>query len=429
MQKSSMARLIVPFGEEEKWEVTQDIAKMPSMLVSGTTGSGKTAFVRSVMAECMRAYTPADVRFIVYDSNGVDYDVFQDNPFMFSPVVKDEEKAGLILEALQTEIEKRMRRSYALEYEPHLIYVVDDLRLASTKEFLEKLSYLMLRARAFKIHFWLVTSTPTKEVLPVDILLNIMCRVCFRVTSREFSKMVLDSAGAEYLYMPGEMICIGPDGKHQCKAHYLSDNDLMTACAMARIKYQAEPGIQFDYLGRLSSGGFEEEEELLPEAIETVVDAGQASVSMLQRRFRIGYNRASRIIDTLEEQGIIGPADGERPRQVLLAEEELSQIKESMPPIKSFMEVLTMEEDLDVDQPVLIDNQLMEAIEIVVNEGEVSIVSLMRQLKMRYGLVEELLRKMEKLEIIGPSYAYPPRQVLISKLDFERMKKEQFSST
>ena len=322
----SNRHIAVPYGLNDHIISEYSLSEIPHLFISGTTGSGKTSYIRSAVAKMMRDYSRDELQFLICDSKQVDYPEFNIAASMLVPVVSNADHVAAALEWLYAETTDRLRQGYELKNKPEIICIIDDFGVFGLAEnYLGLISHLLIDGRRTKVHLWIVTSTPMKSVIPYPIYASLPFRMTFRATSSEVSRAIIGASGAEYLRMPGEIIFKGLHGLEQCDAFMMDDEEIMEVC-----KGHWRDSSDYEIELSSSNSGFDDEDELLLDAIETVVDAGQASVSMLQRRFRIGYSRATRLIDTLEVQGIIGPADGSRPRQVLMSEEEFRLMKEHL---------------------------------------------------------------------------------------------------
>lgn len=295
-------------------EVKRDFSIINNMLVSGTTGSGKTEFIQSLIYGIMEQRTPDEARFVIFDSKGIDYMAMQNSPFLLMPVVNDYSKASRIAAILVEEAEKRIE-NMDFSYKPDIFFILDDYAQCGMLE--DIFARLLTISRVAKIHPIIVTSTPTAETLSAEIKALIPYRLTFTTANNKVSQMVIGTAGAENLRYPGEFIykC----GSDIVRANAAYDPYIYNLIKAENSKYPV-PAVEDDTDS--STLPAEPCDELTEDAIAFVLKARQASVSMLQRRFRIGYNRAARILDEIEEKGVIGPADGARPRQVLITENE-----------------------------------------------------------------------------------------------------------
>ena len=336
--------------------VVADIAKMPHMLIAGATGSGKSVCINSIIISLLYKAKPEEVKLIMVDPKMVELGNYNGIPHLMIPVVTDPTKASAALQWAVSEMTDRYKKFAKAgvrdigafnakmkkerqkgEILPQIVIIIDemaDLMMVASSQVEDAVCRLAQLARAAGMHLILATQRPSVNVITGLIKANIPSRIAFMVSSQIDSRTIIDMAGAEKLVGNGDMLFKPQDlnKPKRIQGPFVSDEEVEKV--IAYVKRQGGEA-HYDesltnHLEKGTAGGFEDDEdELLMDAIETVVDAGQASVSMLQRRFRIGYNRAARIIDALEARGIIGPADGSRPRQVLLSEEEFRQMKEN----------------------------------------------------------------------------------------------------
>ena len=337
--------------------VVADIAKMPHMLIAGATGSGKSVCINSIIISLLYKAKPEEVKLIMVDPKMVELGNYNGIPHLMIPVVTDPTKASAALQWAVAEMTDRYKKfakagvrdigAYNAKMKkerqkgeilPQIVIIIDemaDLMMVASSQVEDAICRLAQLARAAGMHLILATQRPSVNVITGLIKANIPSRIAFMVSSQVDSRTIIDMAGAEKLVGNGDMLFKPQDlnKPKRIQGPFVSDEEVEKV--IAYVKRQGGEA-HYDealtnHLEKGTAGGFDDDEdELIMDAIETVVDAGQASVSMLQRRFRIGYNRAARIIDALEARGIIGPADGSRPRQVLLSEEEFRQMKENL---------------------------------------------------------------------------------------------------
>ncbi len=337
--------------------VVADIAKMPHMLIAGATGSGKSVCINSIIISLLYKATPEEVKLIMVDPKMVELGNYNGIPHLLIPVVTDPTKASAALQWAVAEMTSRYKKFASAgvrdiggynakmdqsgkkeEILPQIVIIIDemaDLMMVAKSQVEDAVCRLAQLARAAGMHLILATQRPSVDVITGLIKANIPSRIAFMVSSQVDSRTIIDMIGAEKLVGNGDMLFKPQDlnKPKRIQGPFVSDEEVEKVIAYVKRK-GGEAHYDESLTSHLEKGtaaGFDDEEdELMMDAIETVVDSGQASVSMLQRRFRIGYNRAARIIDALEDRGIIGPADGSRPRQVLLSEEEFRQMKENM---------------------------------------------------------------------------------------------------
>lgn len=321
-------QVIVPIGLRDNSVVVENFASIPSSLITGTTGSGKSAFVKTFIAEIMEKYSPEQVRFAIFDSRGVDYGFLNTNPFMLIPVVNDVSKATGLIQWALLEARKRMNMLERIDEFAHLFLIFDDFgELSPSSDTFSDLIQLFQIARRTKLHVWIVTSTPSSNVLPTDLKANINHRIAFHAASKSISRIVIDDAGAESLNVPGEIIAKLNNTSMKCDAVYLDEAVVEELCKKALTKYPT-----LSTPDKVATNSPEEEKKtgldaylgedgkdiLFKEAVDVVIDCKQGSVSMLQRRLKLGYSRAVRLMDQMEKAGIVGPFEGSRPRAILI---------------------------------------------------------------------------------------------------------------
>ena len=345
--------LEIPLGIDEFGEkVSIDIPKLPHVLIAGTTGSGKSVILHSILNSLLEKNTPDTIRFILCDPKRVELTVYNDLPELLTPVITSAKKMILALKWAIKEMERRYdilesekvqnisqyhkeiyepslkgkKKDDEVESMPYIIIAVDelaDLMHAYPKEFEASIVRLAQMSRAVGIHLVLATQRPSGNVLTGSIKANIPSRIALSVASYVDSRMVLDMNGAEKLAGMGDMLFLGSDMSQpiRLQAHHLSDEEVVAR--VKRIKKEQYDVFTLDL--EPSSDQFfapydGEEDDLYEEAKQAVIEAGKASTSFLQRKLRIGYSRTARLMDLLEERGVIGPADGSAPREIISKE-------------------------------------------------------------------------------------------------------------
>jgi S-DNA-T family DNA segregation ATPase FtsK/SpoIIIE len=341
--------------------VVTDLALIPHLLIAGATGSGKSVGLNSLICSLLFRATPAEVKLIMIDPKMLEFSVYDGIPHLLVPVVTEPKKAAVVLRRVVEEMGRRYQilaaqgvRSIAqynqmLEEEhagslsgrvriqddqeaaptpaeklPYLVVVIDelsDLMMVSAREVEDSLMRLAQMARAAGIHLIVATQRPSVDVLTGVIKANFPARLSFQVTSKVDSRTILDTNGAETLLGRGDMLFLAPGTSKPQRVHgaYVSEAEIGRLVEA----WKAVEQTRYDD-GFLTPGGdrvsAEEDEydEKYDEAIALVTKVGQASISMLQRRLRVGYNRAARMIEMMEKDGIVGPADGIKPREVLV---------------------------------------------------------------------------------------------------------------
>ncbi len=341
-----------------------NVSKMPHLLIAGTTGSGKSVCVNSIIMSILMKSTPDDVRLIMVDPKQVEFMMYNGIPHLLIPVVTDPKKAAGALAWAVTEMENRYtlfsennvrnidgynelidNNHLELKKMPRIVIFIDelaDLMMASPKDVEESIVRLAQKARAAGMHLVIATQKPTVQVVTGLIKGNIPSRIALMVASQVDSRVILDAAGAEKLLGNGDMLYmpVGSPKPIRLQGCYVSDNEVERVAEFIKQAFAAEydEGImaEIERQAENVSGGKNDVEESLDgdeaddkleDAIEFVVNAGQASTSALQRHLKLGYGRAARIIDTMEKMGIVGPYEGAKPRQVLMTRQEWNERK------------------------------------------------------------------------------------------------------
>lgn len=329
--------------------IVADLRDMPHLLIAGATGSGKSVCINSIVTSFMYKARPSELKLIMIDPKVVELGNYNGIPHMLTPVVTDPRKAARALAIAVEEMDKRyeafaehnvkdlssynelMRADHRYaDCKPQIVIIIDelaDLMMASPSEVENSICRLAQKARAAGMHLIVATQRPSVDVVTGLIKANIPSRIAFSVASQFDSRTILDMAGAEKLLGKGDMLFspVGSTKPYRVQGPYISEKEIDKV-----IKFVKKEGGNPDYDEELQNAienadkrsSKEPQDELTEDAIAFIFKSKQASVSMLQRRFRIGYNRAARIIDEIEEKGIIGPSDGSRPRQLLITEDE-----------------------------------------------------------------------------------------------------------
>ncbi len=332
-----------------------DLAKMPHLLVAGTTGAGKSACVNAMLSSILLRATPHEVRFVLVDPKQVELNHYESIPHLLTPVITSPRMAANALQNLVREMEQRygimslartrslpeLNRVREKRGEPHLPYilcVIDelaDLMMVAPADVEDSIIRLAQKARAVGIHLVLATQSPRVDVITGMIKANVPSRIAFAVSSQTDSRVILDQNGAESLLGQGDMLFspVGASKLQRIQGAYIDEPQIEELTDTWRR--QGEPELHEELLEEVESAdsgssGEEEfhpdEDPLLEEAISLVAQMGTASTSMLQRRLRLGYTRAGRLIDMLERRGIISGYEGSKPRQVLITEADLPRI-------------------------------------------------------------------------------------------------------
>ncbi len=342
--------------------VIADIAKMPHILIAGTTGSGKSVCVNSIIMSILFRSTPDEVRLLMIDPKAVEFMIYNGIPHLLIPVVTDPKKAAGALAWAVTEMLNRYKlfsdnnvrdlagynslakKTEGMEPMPQIVIFIDelaDLMMASPGETEDSICRLAQMARAAGMHLVIATQRPSVNVVTGVIKANIPSRIALKVASQVDSRTIIDSAGAEKLLGKGDMLYfpVGMPKPLRVQGCWVSDKEVERVVDFIKnsfvldydqsvideIEKQAELAAQKDAKGKESDddgGDINVNDEKLDEAIEAVIEAGQASTSYLQRKLKLGYGRAARLIDTMESLGIVGGYEGSKPRQVLMTKQE-----------------------------------------------------------------------------------------------------------
>jgi S-DNA-T family DNA segregation ATPase FtsK/SpoIIIE len=332
--------------------VWTDLARMPHLLIAGTTGSGKSGCINTILTSILLRATPDDVRMILIDPKRIELGFYESIPHLLTPVVSSPKTAAAALANVVGEMERRyeqmshvrarslpeMNRALRGRGEkqlPYLLVVIDelaDLMMISPQDVEDAIIRLAQKSRAVGIHLVLATQRPSVDVITGMIKANVPSRIAFAVSSQTDSRVILDQAGAESLLGQGDMLFkpLGTSRLQRVQGAYVSEEEVALVVEQCRAQREQEldesmleapekPSEDYDD----QDGDFDPDEDpLLEKAIEVVVQAQTASVSLLQRRLRVGYTRAGRLIDMLERRGIISPYEGSKPRRVLVGETE-----------------------------------------------------------------------------------------------------------
>jgi S-DNA-T family DNA segregation ATPase FtsK/SpoIIIE len=350
--RKASSRLTLALGKSVSGETyVTDLAGMPHLLIAGATGQGKSVGLNCMIASILYKSTPDEVRLILIDPKRLELGVYEDIPHLLTPVVTDPKIAANVLRWAVTEMEQRIRKLASegvrnieqfnniiraekaqstgpdgeellpLHYIVIIIDELADLMMVSSREVEESITRLAQMARAVGIHLILATQRPSVDVLTGLIKANFPSRISFKVSARVDSRTILDSIGAEHLLGKGDMLFLPPGSARLTRIHggYVSEKEI--ARLTSYLRKAGKPSYD-DSVGKeerkSEAAEVEDRDELFDEAVRFVVQSGQASTSMLQRRFRIGFSRAGRLIDTMERDGIISAADGSKSRDILV---------------------------------------------------------------------------------------------------------------
>ncbi len=320
--------------------VVADLARMPHLLIAGATGAGKSVAINAFIASILFKATPDEVRLLMIDPKRIELSVYDNIPHLLHPVVVEPKMASRALIWAVREMERRYRLleekrvksfdSYnrlAEEPLPYIVIIVDelaDLMMVASKDVETSIARLAQMARAAGMHIILATQRPSVDVLTGLIKANFPTRISFKVSSKVDSRTILDGSGAEHLLGMGDMLFLPPGAAKLQRIHGAFISEQETERIIGFLKEQGSAEYDDSVLQSVEeeSGGDVEDnpdyDEKYDEAVAVVTETGQASISMVQRRLRVGYNRAARMIEMMEREGIVGPADGARPRQVLV---------------------------------------------------------------------------------------------------------------
>lgn len=326
--------------------IVADLSQMPHVLVAGATGSGKSVCINTIITSILYKATPDEVKLLLIDPKKVELSSYQDLPHLFAPVVTDPKKAAGVLKLVVDEMENRYElfsgsgtrgiESYNKKMSederlPYIVVIIDelsDLMMVSASDVEDNICRLAQMARAAGIHLVIATQRPSVDVITGLIKANIPSRISFAVSSQTDSRTILDTGGAEKLLGKGDML-LAPAGKQKpqrVQGAFVENNEI--AAVVDFVKNQANPEYIFDFddinVVKIEMENDDERDELYQEAIKLVVNY-RASISMLQRRLHIGHSRAARMIDMMEEDGIVGPYVGSKAREVLISKDELDE--------------------------------------------------------------------------------------------------------
>ena len=352
--RKNPSRLAVALGKDNTGRfVIADIAKMPHALIAGATGSGKSVCINSIICSILYRASPEEVRLILIDPKVVELSVYNEIPHLLVPVVTDPRKAASALQWAVCEMTDRYKKFAALGVRgikgynaalpegespmPQIVIIIDelaDLMLVAPGEVEDSIQRLTQLARAAGIHLVIATQRPSVNVITGVIKANIPVRIAFQVASQVDSRTILDAAGAEKLLGNGDML-FATSTTHRVRVQgaWVSDDEVQKITHYLAEHHEAE--YNHDVIEHMENAELndaereeasEEYDELLPKAIEIVIDAGQASISMLQRKMKIGYARAGRLIDDMAARGIVSPSEGAKPREVLMTREQFHQM-------------------------------------------------------------------------------------------------------
>ena len=359
--QEAQSKLTVGLGMDISGQaIFADIGKMPHLLVAGATGSGKSVCINTLISSILFKAAPDEVKLILIDPKMVELSNYNGIPHLMVPVVTDPKKASSVLNWAVQEMEKRyavfashsvrdiksFNRRYAEEKMPFIVIVIDelaDLMMVSPRDVEDSICRILQKARAAGIHMILATQRPSVNVITGIIKANLPSRISFAVSSQVDSRTILDRGGAETLLGKGDML-FSPQGAPKpirVQGAFISDEEVEMLLDYIRSQGQevSENEELIDFIENDSKEDDSSEEDeflvkqdkLLPDAVELVMSTGQASSSSIQRRFRVGYSRAARLVDTMEELRIIGPSGGgNKPREILMSQEQAMELVKSL---------------------------------------------------------------------------------------------------
>lgn len=343
------SKLSIAFGRDISGQtIVGNLARMPHLLVAGATGSGKSVCINGIITSILYKAKPDEVKFLMVDPKMVELNVYNGIPHLMAPVVTDPKRASLALKKIVVEMEKRydlfsksgtrniegynnLMKDNPAAVLPYIVVIVDelaDLMMVAANDVEDAITRLAQMARAAGIHLIIATQRPSVDVITGVIKANIPSRIAFGVSSQVDSRTILDMAGAEKLLGRGDMLFMpmGSSKPIRVQGAFMSDQEVENIVSFVRDQGQAEydeslvPEIE-----ESAQSEDEELDELYDQAVTIVLEAKQASVSLLQRRMRVGYTRAARLIDSMEARGVIGPYEGSKPREVLMSMEQYQQ--------------------------------------------------------------------------------------------------------
>ena len=358
-QYKSDNKLRVALGKDIMGEPEfMDINKMPHLLIAGSTGSGKSVCVNCIISSILMRAKPDEVKLIMVDPKKVELSMYNAIPHLLMPVITDPKKASAALQRVVAEMmdrydkfedsktkniegynnylrekNKNLPEESKLPLLPYIVVIIDelaDLMVVARKEVEDSIMRITQMARAAGIHLIVATQRPSTDVITGIIKANIPSRIAFAVSSQIDSRTILDSAGAEKLLGKGDMLFdpMGATTMTRIQGAFISEDDVLKIVNYCISQQKAVYDEKFMELDRreektaIDKDDVDNDDPLYNEIVEFVITSGKASASLLQRKYKLGYNRAARIIDLLEERGIIGPQNGSKPREVLVALDE-----------------------------------------------------------------------------------------------------------
>jgi S-DNA-T family DNA segregation ATPase FtsK/SpoIIIE len=369
----SPSKLTMPLGKDLIGRIrAADLTQMPHLLIAGSTGTGKSVFINSLLMGMLYKATPEELKLVLVDPKQVELGMYSDIPHLLTPVVTDPKVAANVLRNATREMERRLKllagrsvrniAQYNQTFEkgqslslfenveeeeakplPYVVIVIDelaDLMMVDTNGVEESITRLAQMARAVGIHLILATQRPSVDVITGLIKANFPARISFRVASKIDSRTILDANGSESLLGKGDMLYLpaGSSRLHRIHGPYVHESEVSAVCEFWREQAKAiyneellKPPRDEAAMGEAGADAGEEvDDDLYQDAVRVVCEMGRASTSTLQRRLRVGYGRAARLIDLMEKDGIVGPPDGSKPREVLKAKGWMKEFDDSM---------------------------------------------------------------------------------------------------
>jgi len=371
---ASKSRLTLSMGKDINGRlVTADLTSMPHLLIAGATGTGKSVAINAMIMSMLYKATPDQVRFILVDPKRLELGIYEGVPHLYTPIITEPKLAANVLRNACREMERRLKllaeksvrnieqynRQFGDDHTPslfekpddehrplpYIVIIIDelaDLMMLDRTNVEEYVTRLAQMARAVGIHLVLATQRPSVDVITGLIKANFPARISFRVATKVDSRTILDANGAEALLGRGDMLYLpaGSARVHRLHAPYVTEKEITAVVEFWRAQGTAQYNEKFlqaakDEAARAEAGGGDdddetEQDELFEDAVRLVVEFGKASTSLLQRRLRIGYGRAAHLIDLMEKDGIVGSADGPRPREVLKKPDWLTEVEEAL---------------------------------------------------------------------------------------------------
>ena len=354
-QTNGANKILVALGKDIMGKsILADLSKMPHLLVAGSTGSGKSVCINTIICSILMRYKPNEVKLVLVDPKKVELTNYNGIPHLLCPVVSDPKKASVVLQKVVAEMEKRYDLFAEKEFKniagynewvdkenkknpdnkitkmPYIVVIIDelaDLMLVASKEVQDSIMRITQMARAAGIHLIVATQRPSTDIITGVIKNNIPSRIAFSVSSAIDSRTILDSSGAESLLGKGDMLYLPMGESHTTRIQgcFISDNEISKLIEYCKTQSNAKYDETFTNteVAHSSSSGSSNsdadgDDPMYNEVVEFAIETGKISASLIQRRFRFGYNRAARMMDLLEARGIVGPQNGSKPREVLV---------------------------------------------------------------------------------------------------------------